>query len=625
MIITKNQLRKIIKNKLYETRFIVGDYDYEEGEEDENENENSSKNKKSTKLSAKNMSKNFKNKSHFIQFESNDEAKNFLLDIAGPDVFITFIDPYANENGQQSQKAPEFSLNPTAAFDTPHGFYFYPFDKKNCKKFFITKSPAEADFAITRPYFHLVRIDLNHKDVIIFHKDGTCNKNIQKKQYLKDLNELIRMHCAYYNKNEEDVDRDELLKALSLGTNYALRLQLPYLYTGQNDGDRIEENFKNNNYYKLYKAAYILSFKNLKGYYSSETESDQNQESDEPQTNSEFYSLLLNTIGIKCVIDIGSGTVHTNEPSQIHISTFGENDSFYEYIGTFKNNINVNSNDLEKYFADLDERQILIYYKNMPSPSCFDQSIVDCFFKFLHKNNHFMLKFINIIYEKIVLYILDTEERLEIANKMISKNFENWLKLHNNNTHAEKHLRKLLGINEKEDHNKHYNLEEWIAIFKEKSEEQIIDLLNKYVLKNFSGLEILQATKNIDKNIFKVIYKTIMNNHEFNKKIESDDITAKSIKNVLLNILTNVDINIFKSLLDESFDLFNDLNTIKSFIDKNINDLKRLETFFNYISNAKSNMSNEILQYIKNKSKMKNEAIKKLKLLIRHELKNILY
>jgi hypothetical protein len=36
-------------------------------------------------------------------------------------------------------------------------------------------------------------------------------------------------------------------------------------------------------------------------------------------------------------------------------------------------------------------------------------------------------------------------------------------------------------------------------------------------------------------------------------------------------------------------------------------------------------MSNEILQYIKNKSKTKNEVIKKLKLLIRYELKNILY
>lgn len=121
MIITKNQLRKIIKNNLYETRFIMGDY--------EEEDENSSKNKKSTKLSAKNMSKNFKNKSNFIQFKSNDEAKNFLLDIAGPDVFITFIDQYDN------QKIPEFSLNPTAAFDTPHGFYFYPFNKKNCEKF----------------------------------------------------------------------------------------------------------------------------------------------------------------------------------------------------------------------------------------------------------------------------------------------------------------------------------------------------------------------------------------------------------------------------------------------------------------------------------------------------------
>jgi len=610
MILTRNKLNKIIKNNLKETRFIFGDY------EEEDVDSNDKNLKKSTGLSAKNMSKNIGSKLNFMKFNSNEESKEFIKNIAGPDTFISFIDPYEKEDAdsddsESAMKVPSFSLNPNATFNTPHGIYAYPFDTKHCEKFIITGQPTNAEFAIARPYFHLIRIDLNHPNVISFNADGSSNKSINRNKYLKELNELIRVHCKYYNKDENE--KENISESINERLKESIHFQLRDLGMSNDEKfDKLKEKFLNNHYYKLYKAAFYLCFENvLRKSYGSE------------EKNSELYALLLNVIGMKCIVDNNTGTIHENEPTQMHILTFGENDSFYEYVGTFKNNIKANEKELSDYISNLKYTDIVKFYSKLDGSKCFDKNLIDTIFNLYKNDDDIMSLFVKLIYEKLMTFCFDTEERIDIINKIISQDFVNWLETSVVSASGMKNIKKWLGINEENISNKYTSLKDWISLFKEKSKSQITFLLHEHVLNKFDGLEILIAARNIDLKTFCLLYEIIMYEHEFNKKITEQDNATKTF---LLNTLSNIDIDIFKNIIKATdIDLFKEQNTIEMFINKNINDLKRIDIFFNYISNSLPHMEDKIKQYIKNKVKNKNESLKKLKALIRYELKNILH
>jgi hypothetical protein len=263
----------------------------------------------SNNLEAKNMSKNIGSEINFIDFNSKDDCKDYLYDIAGPDVFISFIDAYEHDITTNEMKVPSFSLNPNANFSTPHGIYAYPFDRKNASSFIKYGQPTRADFGADRDYFHLIQIDLNHPNVFIINKDESCNKNISYEKYIKNIKELMRIHKNFFK-----LDFDDSILFEDLNEAY----------------EEISEH-GDNNFIKLYKFAYFLSFKEC-------STTDNIADLVGTGTNfSELYALLLHSIGIKCVVDNDASMIHYNEPEQMHIITFGDDKSFYKYIGTFKN------------------------------------------------------------------------------------------------------------------------------------------------------------------------------------------------------------------------------------------------------------------------------------------------
>jgi hypothetical protein len=347
MILNERKLKVIIKKILNESRFILGDYEDEEGN--------------LSALKAANVSKRVGDQSKEFPRVGGEEERQLILDslydMAGPDVFISFVDAWEFDH-EGFSKSPKFSLNPTAKFSTPHGIYAYPFDKKQAVTFIETGSPTDSPFATERKYFHLIRIDLTNPNVIVFNENGKSNRNISMSEYTQFIDELIRMHCLYFYddlikyliNNENDgldveyenfTDEDHKLLKQRLINEHMNSLKFELRLFFQND--KIQKNkMANDLYYKLYKAAYFLSFNQYRDrYYSTGVEGKQN--------DSQFYSLLLNRIGIKCVIDKNTSSIHPSEPDQMHILTLGDDSSFYEYLGTHRNDLH-NAYNLFEFF-----------------------------------------------------------------------------------------------------------------------------------------------------------------------------------------------------------------------------------------------------------------------------------
>ena len=268
-------------------------------------------------LNAENMSKNIKKLSNYKNFNNIDDFKDYLYDNAGPDIFISFVDPYEKDIVTREMKVPSFSLNPNATFNTPHGIYAYPFDKKNALNFFRQSMPTESDFGTDRKYFHLIRVDLNHPNVIIFNEDGTSNKDMSRQDFIKNLNEMCRLASIYFNQNLEPYDVfNSVINRLKNGF---VNKQYSFLSKPSDEKYNI---FKNNKYYLLYRLAWYLCDNN------------DNRSLGFP---SEFFSLLLYSVGIKCIVDKNTSITHPNEPSQMSMLLFGANEDFYEYICTCPN------------------------------------------------------------------------------------------------------------------------------------------------------------------------------------------------------------------------------------------------------------------------------------------------
>ncbi len=306
MLLRESTLRKIIKNIILESnRFI----NYEPAE-----------------LTAQNMNINFNQQNNFINITDVEEMKEYLRNIAGPDVFMSFVEDW---EGMESN-TPPLSINPKAQFHTPHGLYFFPLDKTNVESFIENGMPVFNSFyGSMSKYFHLVRIDLNHPNVFIFNQFGVCNKKLNYRDCKIEVNEIARIYYNFMNAekvwqqiNIHDAEsfQNEIIKSFEKSRIFAMH----------------KANFGSNNYY-LYLYSFIdwLTKKGQKGMWNYATTNMHN--------NSELSALLCNSIGMKCIIDRGSSTIAQDtktEPTQTVIINFGEDDSYYHYIGTFKNILN---------------------------------------------------------------------------------------------------------------------------------------------------------------------------------------------------------------------------------------------------------------------------------------------
>tara|TARA_B000000557_G_scaffold243607_1_gene224651 strand:+ start:817 stop:1926 length:1110 start_codon:yes stop_codon:yes gene_type:complete len=324
---------------------------------------------------------NSKLQSELSSSQSNDkthltaeETVKDMSDKFGANYYISFVRGYKGQ-------VPDLSVNPFSRFATPHGIYTYLLTKKNLESLFLKQRLDYVDFAMDRPYFHIIQIESPNKAVL--NPDKTSNKYAKDtagydSQYFKDIQEMVRVSlmslpgtASYITQkiNRLPYKVKKLYQSLDK-TNY-----ISALYRSGHRSSRIataieaaykklciDTNELTFNEFTTSIAKFLASKVNQ--YYSSRRSSDYNPEA----VNNKMYflknvykisdilsyitpnpkqgagrkndpvrrSLLLQSIGIDALIDAGSSTIHHEQPEQALSVEFGPH-STIKNLGTYNN------------------------------------------------------------------------------------------------------------------------------------------------------------------------------------------------------------------------------------------------------------------------------------------------
>jgi len=312
-----------------------------------------------------------------------------LLKNANSNVRVSFVNKY-------SEKTPELGINPNVKYKTPHGIYSYPLDKENLIKLIYTGSPTDANFATNMEYIHVFSTDDESK--VKIKKDGSSNfyndsNSIVK--YENDIIEIIKKCLIFAFDTSEDKtkinfhENDEEIKDLSAEekvlffenkfkekfkqtnellnapVNFSLQDQLltyvSYLYVYIANiflyKKEINSSINIRNIFDEYEDLLLyISKKAIKKYSSTYRSIGSKTKSTyfhniyfycffmsyviakikNETKNGTYFTLLLNLIGIKSVVDHKTSTIHPNEPDQAVESLFVK-DKRINLIGTYKN------------------------------------------------------------------------------------------------------------------------------------------------------------------------------------------------------------------------------------------------------------------------------------------------
>ena len=351
------------------------------------------------------------------------------------------------------------------------------------------------------------------------------------------------------------------------------------------------------NYAKLYKLSNLLS-KRVK-------------------SHSELFALLLNRIGMKCIIDKGSSLIHSNEPSQMHILSFGEDKSFYRYIGTYDNKIQKSKDDIYTYISSVMSRnesddKILSYYESTLYKDSLNFKLINLMFNLCQKDDDLMNRFLiklssDISFQKFDLEIDDMGEYLK---DILPQNVIDWIKNEGLNSDKFKYYcQKIEALIKKKD--PHNNLIELI-----KMQHGIID--DENILKQINDLndtQIISLLQNDHINV--LLFKSL----SLNKKQHLIQNMSKDI----LDFLSSLHELAFASILRDEKNLIelfeNNIDFWKKFIDKNLQNNKIGVLDYFVKSSGSHNIFKNIKEYIDNK-KSTNESIFLLKSVIRNYINN---
>lgn len=301
-----------------------------------------------------------------------------IAKVVGPRTFISFVDAWEKD-------VPPLSTNPKSAFNTPHGVYGYPLTEENLVKFIQTGSPTNAMFATIRKFFHVYRINpSSERGAVEIQKSFETNayrnaNNLQEAR--KDIRELIRLEYLYkrnrlrntpkseYNpsidvrgymsidylpprglpktskllstfkvlnkhyqdlilKEDDDVasetireeHREEVEIFYEFATNIFFEASMSNKHNYKQNRDAIKNKSPGYLFFVVYYTALSLAPGSRRG------------------AGSAAFSNYLYSIGIKSLIDRGTGTIHPSEPSQAFVINQGPVNN-YELIGTYKNDL----------------------------------------------------------------------------------------------------------------------------------------------------------------------------------------------------------------------------------------------------------------------------------------------
>tara|TARA_B000000557_G_scaffold180990_1_gene147734 strand:- start:1999 stop:3705 length:1707 start_codon:yes stop_codon:yes gene_type:complete len=303
---------------------------------------------------------------------NDEQALLKVLENVGDNCFISFVNKY-------DEKIPRLEVSPKVSYDTPHGNYAYPLTINSLKDIIERGRIGGSTFALERPYFHLFKKSNNINSITI-RKNG---RNDYRGNLNKDLRTIVHTAIVFSsslelekNNNLNNDDNDdlkevklqikELLRNINTESTEKFRngFRKTCVLLSQilkiNDIIPIEvisevvdffvyiikrrANSTRNRFYD-YKSQKIISRFHVL-YYAcfvfSNIITEQDIYSDfdpdmanEPQKGTVF-TMLLNSIDIDFINDLGSSTLHSNEPIQAVYLNSSKKESVV-LIGTFDN------------------------------------------------------------------------------------------------------------------------------------------------------------------------------------------------------------------------------------------------------------------------------------------------
>lgn len=320
---------------------------------------------------------------------STEEVLEELILAAGPNTYIRFEKKYGD------LEFPPLKVSPRVNYQTPHGIYGYPLNKVNLENLVNTGMPTNAGFATNYDFFHIYKLD-NSRIANLSKtnkKYGILGKYTSKQKIINDIVECIRIASNLIKTGNDSVEiTSETLDQhnTTILSDISQLSQSDYQVDEESNIVQLNDIFKkykdfviksNSNseveksFIEEYKREIALSIFNIinkkirnQGFRGIQDAKVTKQfvlfrilkssieyiaESISRVLNTQrgqYYSLLLKAVGLTGISDLGTETVHSNEPDQT--VSFDFSGDTIKPVGTFKN---IFKNFLE--FDDLDLKQ----------------------------------------------------------------------------------------------------------------------------------------------------------------------------------------------------------------------------------------------------------------------------
>ena len=388
---------------------------------------------------------------------SDEEVLEELIVAAGPDTYIRFEKKYGD------LEFPPLKVSPEIKYYTPHGIYGYPLNQVNVENLVNFGEPTSADFATDYHFFHIYKLDKS-RTANVSKGDNDVNqiagRYTTEKKVIDDIAECVRIisYMFHESKHKSSVEIDmssdsqeessilnmleqDIVKLGSINSHLSdvFSKYKNYVVKTNKTSDTTKKLIE---VYKQEIAASI--FKYIKGRMSTDAINKNSSKQfllfkilkssigyivdnfgySEGIRGSQYYSLLLKAIGITGITDLGTSTIHANEPSQA--VSFDFSGDTIKPIGTFKNIFkNANLEELKVKFdqilEDLTKNNIVSWTSDFTreNPIYDYKNISLKYFKILiktKKNNFGKLRgFVNNIARKsnhsdVLAYIYDNRE-----------------------------------------------------------------------------------------------------------------------------------------------------------------------------------------------------------------------
>ena len=396
---------------------------------------------------------------------SDEEVLEELIVAAGPDTYIRFERKYGD------LEFPPLKVSPVINYKTPHGIYGYPLDQTNVENLVNSGSPTSADFATNYGFFHVYKLDKSRTANVVARVDDDVNQIIGRysteKKVIDDIAECIRVISYLFQESKRNPPVEIPMPSSSLPKNstvFSIEQDIVKLEQSQSQID-LSDIFNKYKNYVIKTSEKADTSKKLIEFYKQEIASAifkrkktsvptkrRNQNStkqfllfkilkssigyiaeqfgySEGVKRSQYYSLLLKSVGITGITDSGTSSIHDNEPSQA--VSFDFSGDTIKPIGTFKNIFkSANFDELREKFnqilEDLTRNNIVNWSTNFVNerPNYDYENISLKSFKLLIKTKknlpHTMTKsFVNNIAMKnknsdVLIYIYDNKDSFEL-------------------------------------------------------------------------------------------------------------------------------------------------------------------------------------------------------------------